>query len=109
MGDDGEWVSLLAAAAIAEGEVVGTDHGERKIALYRLAGAYYATDNVCTHSFALLSDGWVEGDCIRCPLHGGRFDIATGKAQRVPVTRDIVTFRVRIIDGILQVWLPLSG
>jgi nitrite reductase/ring-hydroxylating ferredoxin subunit len=35
---------------------------------------------------------------VECPLHAGRFDIKTGKAQGVPVTEDIKTFPVRV-DG----------
>lgn len=102
-------MALLAASALAEGEVVGTDHGDRKVALYRLTGAFYATSNLCTHAHALLSYGWVEGDRIRCPLHAACFDIATGKAQGFPVTQDIATYPVRVTEGIIEVLLPLSG
>ena len=51
------------------------------LALYHVGDAWFCTDNICTHAFALLTDGWLEGHVIECPLHGGQFDIRTGKGQ----------------------------
>jgi nitrite reductase/ring-hydroxylating ferredoxin subunit len=64
-----------------------------------------ATDNICTHAFALLSDGWLDGDCIECPLHAGRFDVRTGKALGPPVDEDIKVYPVRIVGDDIQVKL----
>jgi nitrite reductase/ring-hydroxylating ferredoxin subunit len=49
-----------------------------KIALYRCRGEFFATSDICTHAFALLSDGWLDGHEIECPLHGARlmFELA---------------------------------
>ncbi len=46
-----------------------------QIALYLVDGEVYATHNVCTHQFALLSDGFLEDECIECPLHQGKFEV----------------------------------
>jgi len=80
-----------------------------KIAIYRVDGELFATDNICSHAFAVLTDGWLDGDEIECPLHGGRFNVRTGKALTSPVECDIRTFPVRDVDGAVQVLLPATS
>ena len=58
----------------------------KEIALYDLDGTLYATDDICTHAYAKLSDGWLDRREIECPLHAGRFDIKTGRATAPPCT-----------------------
>lgn len=70
--------------------------GKRDIALYRVEASVYATGNVCSHAFALLSDGFVEGFEIFCPLHGGSFDVRTGEPKSPPCMEPIDTFPCRI-------------
>lgn len=70
--------------------------GEQQIAIFNLDGEFYATDDVCTHAYASLSEGYIEDGFVECPLHAGLFDIKTGKAQGVPVIEDIKTFAVRV-------------
>jgi 3-phenylpropionate/trans-cinnamate dioxygenase ferredoxin subunit len=92
------WTRVAAANEVAEGEVVGVTAAGQQIALYRDKGAFFATSNVCTHQYALLSDGYFEDGCIECPLHQGSFDIRTGKAMCAPVTENIKVYPVRV-DG----------
>ncbi len=102
-----DWVRVAAAADVAEGNVLGVRVGEREIALYHLPGGEYrASDNICTHEYALLSDGWLEDGCIECPLHAGRFDIRTGKAMCAPVDRNLEMFEVKLEGDALMVKLP---
>jgi 3-phenylpropionate/trans-cinnamate dioxygenase ferredoxin subunit len=90
------WVKLASKNELAEGDVLGLDANGRQVALYCDKGEYFATSNVCTHQYALLSDGYFEDGCIECPLHQGRFDIRTGKAMCEPVTEDIRVFPVKV-------------
>ena len=92
-------------ADIEEDEPLAIQLGDQHIALYLLDGKVYATHNVCTHQFALLSDGYMEDGCIECPLHQARFDIRTGKAMCAPATGDIRTYPVKIEDS--RVWVEL--
>ncbi len=101
------WVRVAAAGDVAEGQVIGVRAGERDIAVYHLAGGEYrATDNICTHEYAQLSEGWLEGHVIECPLHAGQFDVRTGKGLCAPVEKDIETFEVRVSGADLEVKLP---
>jgi naphthalene 1,2-dioxygenase ferredoxin component len=104
-GDDAGWVRAAARSDLAEGEVIGVEVGGRSIALYDADGRLFATDNICTHAYACLSDGWLDGEVIECPLHAARFDIRNGKVLDPPATEDLKTYPVRIVDGEIQVCL----
>jgi nitrite reductase/ring-hydroxylating ferredoxin subunit len=94
----GNWVRLASTAELPEGEVLGVESDGKHIALYNVDGEIFATTNVCSHAYALLSDGYLDDDVIECPLHAGRFEVRTGKALGAPVTEDIATYPVRV-DG----------
>jgi len=97
------WVTVAQLSDLAPGEVKGVEHGGKQIALYNVEGKICATDNICTHAFAMLSDGWLDGDVIECPLHAGRFEVCTGKALGPPVDTDIQTYPVRVVGDDIQV------
>jgi nitrite reductase/ring-hydroxylating ferredoxin subunit len=107
MAEDGEWVEVAAADDIAEGSVISVRVGEREIALYHLEGGEFrATDNICTHEYAQLHEGWLEGGVIECPLHAGQFDVRTGKGLCAPIDKDLEVFELEVRDGNLFVKLP---
>lgn len=80
--------------------------GDREISVWKMGGQFYAIDDICTHAYASLADGYVEDGCVECPLHAGRFEIATGKAQGAPVFVDLKTYPVRIEGEEVFVELP---
>jgi naphthalene 1,2-dioxygenase ferredoxin component len=102
---DEKWVTVAKAGAVGEGEVLGAMAGDQEVALYNVEGTLYATSNICTHAMAFLSDGWLDGDVIECPLHAGRFEVKSGKALGPPVDCDIKTFPVRVAGDAIQVKL----
>jgi ethylbenzene dioxygenase ferredoxin subunit len=73
--------------------------GQRALAVYRVDGQIYVTDDSCTHATASLSEGEIDGDVIVCPVHFGEFHIPTGKARGFPACVDLRTYRVAVIDG----------
>jgi naphthalene 1,2-dioxygenase system ferredoxin subunit len=103
MGASESWITVAKSGAIEPDSVIGVKAGDLDLALYNIDGQIYATHNVCTHAHAHLSDGWLEGDIIECPLHGGRFEVKTGKGLGAPITCDLKTFPVRIESGEIQV------
>lgn len=60
---------------------------------------FFALDDICTHARASLSEGWVEGDQVECPLHAAAFCLRTGKALTLPATVDATTHLVQVRDG----------
>lgn len=100
------WTDALARSDVPEGDVIGIKVAGKEIALYDVEGEVFATDNLCTHGAARMSDGFLEGREIECPLHQGRFDVCTGKAMCVPLTENIRTYPVKIEN--LRVLLKLD-
>jgi len=90
------WIDTLALSDVPQGDVIGVVVGGKDIALYEVEGEVFASDNICTHGHARLSDGFLDGREIECPLHQGKFDVCTGKALCAPLTDDIKTYAVKI-------------
>jgi naphthalene 1,2-dioxygenase system ferredoxin subunit len=107
--DQSGWQDVGAADALAEGDMLAAAVADRLVAVYRVAGRLHATDNVCTHGQAMLTDGWLEDGVIECSLHGGRFDVCTGKGLGPPIEQDLATFAVREQQGRIQVRVTREG
>ena len=100
----GAWVEACAADDIEEEDVIRFDHDGHTYAIYRSPDdAYYATDGICTHEHAFLSDGLVMDEIIECPKHNGRFDYRTGQAKGAPVCIDLKTYPVKVEDGTVYI------
>jgi 3-phenylpropionate/trans-cinnamate dioxygenase ferredoxin subunit len=97
---------VARADELAPGEVKRVEVGGRGIALFNVDGSFYATDDICTHMRARLSDGYVKGGIVECPLHFGKFDIRTGKALSAPCTVDVRTYSVERDGDQVSVVLP---
>ncbi len=93
------WTDAAALDALPDEDVIALQVQDRELAFYAVDGQVYVTDNVCTHGHARLSDGFLEGTEIECPLHQGRFDVCSGKAMCAPLTVDLRTYPVRIEAG----------
>jgi 3-phenylpropionate/trans-cinnamate dioxygenase ferredoxin component len=92
-----QWTPACGTDEVEREDLIRFDHGGRCIAIYRTADdRYFATDGLCTHEHALLTDGLVTGCIIECPKHNGRFDFTTGKATRRPARIDLKTYAVKL-------------
>ena len=91
-----EWVDACAVDDIDHEDLIAWTHGSQKIAIYRTEKGFFATALFCTHFRQNLEMGIVIGCVIECPLHGGRFDLRTGKALSAPVSKDIKTYPVKV-------------
>ena len=100
-----EWVTVAKRRALGEGDMLAVEPAGKPIVLYDVGGNVYATDNLCTHAFAFLSDGWLDGDVIECPLHAGRFEVKTGKGLGPPIPCDIKTYQARVVGEDIQLRL----
>ena len=83
---------------------VKTDNYRILIALAE--GKIYAVDDMCTHEDASLSKGSLHADCVKCPLHGSRFRLATGEALDEPAEQALQTYEIKIEGDDILVGLP---
>ena len=68
-------------------------------------GELYAIDDTCTHQDASLSDGWLEGCEVECPLHASKFDLRTGSVDAPPARLPVRTHQVLVEGGMIYVRL----
>jgi naphthalene 1,2-dioxygenase system ferredoxin subunit len=94
--DDARWHRLCAREEVPEGDVWAFSVAGRELAVYGIDGQVHASDNLCTHGQSRLSDGFVDGRQIECPLHQGRFDICSGRALCAPLERDLRIYPVEV-------------
>src|SRR5215510_4327141 len=92
-------VELCKVGDVADGEVRRVEAADFTLAVYNLAGEFYATDDACTHGPGQLSEGFVDGDIIECNFHQGRFDIRTGECVGPPCMVPVKTYKTIVEDG----------
>jgi nitrite reductase/ring-hydroxylating ferredoxin subunit len=69
------------------------------IAVFRTEDGWFALDDTCTHGQASLSEGFIDGATIECPLHMAQFCLRTGAALTPPADKGVSTYPVIIEDG----------
>ena len=77
--------------------------GEVAIAVFNADGEFYAIDDTCSHQDASLSEGWLEGCFVECPLHAASFDLRTGVPTCLPAKKPVRTYPVVVEDGVIYV------
>jgi nitrite reductase/ring-hydroxylating ferredoxin subunit len=95
-------IALCQADSIEPGQMVRFEpDGMDPLLLINDAGEFRLIEDDCTHAIASLAEGRLEGHVIFCPLHGGSFDIRTGKACSLPCKHPLRTFKVAVEDGVV--------
>jgi nitrite reductase/ring-hydroxylating ferredoxin subunit len=93
--------AALAVAELPEGSLRRVTFGDLDVLLAYTANGIAAVDDRCPHMSAPLSIGYLEDCVVGCPLHDGRFDLATGDVERMPTTGGLLP------DGTyVPVWTP---
>ncbi|WP_395065519.1 anthranilate 1,2-dioxygenase ferredoxin subunit AndAb [Paraburkholderia silvatlantica] len=100
-----EWHRVAGCIDVAEDTPLGLTVEGVPVALFTTNGKYFALHDLCTHGAARLSEGFVEGGCVECPLHQGLFDLETGAPRAAPVVEAVKTYQVRIVDGHIEICL----
>jgi len=50
------------------------------VALFNVAGSFYATADACAHRGGPLSEGDLAGTTVTCPWHAWSYDVTLGSA-----------------------------
>jgi len=97
------FVKVAETSEIPFGKMKMVKLEEKEILVANVDGNYYAIANKCTHRGGDLSKGSLNGNIVTCPVHGARFDVATGKVISGPKillfkskTEDEPSFEVKI-------------
>lgn len=101
------FVAVAAIDDVASGKFIKVTVAGRDYIIARIEDRFYAVEDLCSHEDYPLSYGCLEGERIKCSLHGSRFSLADGTPAEDPAEEPIATFRVEIAEG--QVWLDPSA
>ena len=97
------WLEVCDLDRLLPGEPVRFEHDGNTYAIYRTSiGQLFASAGRCTHGNAQLTDGFLQGTCIECPKHNGRFEVRDGSVRRAPPRVALKTYPVRHKGGKVQ-------
>ena len=103
-----EFVSVADVGDVPPGERLFVEIDQNTIVVFNIAGQYYAIADLCSHDNGPLGDGDLDGIEIICPRHGARFDVRNGKVLSLPAVEDIPAYPVKVVDGEIQIGVPIS-
>jgi 3-phenylpropionate/trans-cinnamate dioxygenase ferredoxin component len=99
----GDFVRVAAEADVPPNTLLHVDVGDERICLANADGHIYAFRDNCSHRDFPLSAGTIIDGKVECTWHGAHFDMATGRATRLPAIKPIRTYEVRVEDGAILV------
>jgi len=91
-----EYVKVCEVGNVPPGSMHPVDVGEKRIMIVNINGELHAVDRVCTHEDADLSNGFLMGSVVTCPLHLSRFDVISGEVQNAPATVSLKTYSLKV-------------
>jgi biphenyl 2,3-dioxygenase ferredoxin component len=92
-------IRLCAVGDVAAGAAIKVETHGLTLAVFNLDGAYFVTDDACTHGPGSLSEGFVDGDCVECNFHQGVFNIRTGEVVQPPCIVPVRTYTAVVENG----------
>jgi len=97
------FVRVMAAAELPAGAKKAVDLAGKSVLICHSNERVYAVSNICSHAQERLECGRMSRGWIACPMHGARFDLATGRALNPPAKLPIATYEVRVIGEWIEV------
>jgi 3-phenylpropionate/trans-cinnamate dioxygenase ferredoxin subunit len=92
-------VARVPLAKVKEDKLVRVAYPPFDVVVAWADGQVYALEDACNHAGASLAEGWIEGTCVACPMHGYVFSLASGRLERPKgLCSDQRTFRV-VVEG----------
>lgn len=93
-------IADLGSDDLADGELREATAGGLSLVVARIEGRYVAFETWCSHEECPLSDGWLEGEAIRCACHGALFSLTDGSALEGPALEPIAVVAASVTaDG----------
>ena len=91
-------VKVLELSALPSGQITLVSVDGEDVVLFRRGDELFAFGNRCPHQEGSLSDGFVEGDIVTCPLHGWEFDVRSGLCMTIP-GESVPRYEVTVENG----------
>ena len=98
-GAAGPFVRVAALSDVPPDSLKAVEVGGVRICLVHIDGEIHALRDNCSHRDFPLSAGTLEAGTIECAWHGARFDVASGRAVRLPAIKPVRKYDVKVEDG----------
>mgnify|MGYP001244144929 CR=1 FL=1 len=90
-------VGRVSLAELKEKELLRLSYPPFDVLVAWADGEVFAVEDACNHAGASLAEGWLEGQCVVCPMHAYVFELRTGKLARPRgLCGDQRTYEVRV-------------
>jgi NAD(P)H-dependent nitrite reductase small subunit len=100
-----EFVTVAKVGEIPEGRGRAFAIEDREVAVFLVAGKYYALDDYCPHMGLSLAAGTVHEETVICSGHMWAFRLSDGGCLDSP-SLQAASFEVRVRGDQIQVRLP---
>lgn len=98
-----QFIKVAGTNEIPAGSMKQIEVNGKSLALFNLAGNYYAIGNECTHRGGPLAEGHVDGESVICPWHGAQFNIKTGAVEGAPASKPVTKYNVRVQGAEIEI------
>lgn len=106
MEDAASYQRAMRAEDVPASGLASVMLGGWRVLIARVGQGFEAINDRCTHAASALSTGRLRHGVIMCPLHGARFDLASGKCIG-GTFRAVRSFPVRLADdGWIEIAVP---
>src|ERR1700761_5933705 len=86
---------VLKVSDVPAGTKKAVEVADKAVLICHSNDRFFAISNICSHANEKLECGRMSRSWIACPVHGARFDLATGRAMNPPAKLPIATYEVR--------------
>ena len=98
----GQFVRVARTSELAPGRGMVVTVANTEIALFNVAGRFYAINNLCRHEGGPLGEGDLDDCVVTCPWHGWQYNVTTGKNDAEPSVC-VESYPVRVQGDEVQV------
>jgi nitrite reductase/ring-hydroxylating ferredoxin subunit len=95
---DTKRIELCGTTDVTPGAALKVEIADLTLAVFNVGGAFFVTDDPCTHGPGSLSEGTIEDDIVECNFHNGQFNIRTGEVVSPPCMVPIRTYPALVVD-----------
>jgi nitrite reductase/ring-hydroxylating ferredoxin subunit len=98
-----DFVKVAKTEDIRAGQAKMVEVNGKEVALFNVAGVFYAIDNTCTHVGGPLCEGEIVGNEVTCPWHRAVFDVTSGQVLGPPAASNVNSYNVRVEGSDIEV------
>ena len=92
-------LELCRTSDVEQGSALRVEAGDLVLAVFNVNGAFFVTDDACTHGPGSLAEGYLDGEVVECNFHGGQFNVRTGEVVSPPCMIPIKTYKTTVENG----------